>query len=127
MKFQERAFGILNPPPEPAEPQSGRLLVELNGECHFEPSAKRKTLRSVLKRCHPEGNPEAHAGVSYLVASPTKALEQTEIKPREPVSVLRLEGRARWRCKARPCLTTAPGGLVSSPLGGTRRPGQAVG
>ncbi len=36
VKFQERAFGILNPPPEPAEPQSGRLLVELNGECHFE-------------------------------------------------------------------------------------------
>ena len=90
VKFQERAFGILNPPPEPAEPQSGRLLVELNGECHFEPSAKRKTLRSVLKRdAILNRNPEVFTPASpTLVASPTKVFEQTEIKLLEsPVSV----------------------------------------
>tara|TARA_B100000683_G_C12236334_1_gene451239 strand:+ start:19 stop:522 length:504 start_codon:yes stop_codon:yes gene_type:complete len=90
VKFQERAFGILNPPAEPAAPQSGRLLVELNGECHFEPSAKRKTLRSVLKRdAILNRNPEVFTPASpTLVASPTKVFEQPEIKLLEsPVSV----------------------------------------
>ena len=66
------------------------MLVELNGECHFEPSAKRKTLRSVLKRdAILNRNPEVFTPASpTLVASPTKVFEQTEIKLLEsPVSV----------------------------------------
>ena len=65
-------------------------LVELNGECHFEPSAKRKTLRSVLKRdAILNRNPEVFTPASpTLVASPTKVFEQPEIKLLEsPVSV----------------------------------------
>ena len=91
VSLQGHAFGIINPAPEPVEPSSGRLLVELNGQCHYEASTKRKTLHCVLKRDSIlNRNPEVieDAPAPTLVASPSKVFEQEEIKLLEsPVSV----------------------------------------